>query len=148
MLLLFSPPLPPPPIFFFTNAVIVVVIVVVIAVVVVVVVVVCVCVTALLLLGDNDDDDNAAIVAADALEGSLRAMVEGQMRYANDASKSRPRTKNMGDDDNVNVARGQPVAQGRKIRRRRQAQLSLSKPLSEEEIEARRIRFIYVAHLG
>ena len=101
-----------------------------------------------IIAGDNDDDDNAAIVAADALEGSLRAMVEGQMRYANDASKSRPRTKNMGDDDNVNVARGQPVAQGRKIRRRRQEQLSLSKPLSEEEIEARRIRFIYVAHLG
>ena len=97
---------------------------------------------------DDDDDDNAAIVAADALEGSLRAMVEGQMRYANDASKSRPRTKNMGDDDNVNVAGGQTEPQGRKIRRRRQAQLSLSKPLSEEEIEARRIRFIYVAHLG
>ena len=101
-----------------------------------------------IIAGDNDDDDNAAIVAADALEGSLRAMVEGQMRYANDASKSRPRTKNMRDGDTVDVARGKTESQGRKIRRRRQAQLSLSKPLSEEEIEARRIRFIYVAHLG
>lgn len=101
-----------------------------------------------IIAGDKDDDDNAAILAADALEGSLRAMVEGQMRYANDASKSRPRTKNMRDGDTVDVARGKTEPQGRKIRRRRQAQLSLSKPLSEEEIEARRIRFIYVAHLG
>ena len=89
----------------------------------------------------DDGDDNAAIVAADALEDSLRAMVAGQMQYANDASRARPRTKNMGDDNSGNTTREQTVAQGRKIRRRRRAQLSLSQPLTEEEMEARRIRF-------
>mmetsp|Transcript_2108 Transcript_2108/g.6078 ORF Transcript_2108/g.6078 Transcript_2108/m.6078 type:complete len:382 (-) Transcript_2108:214-1359(-) len=96
---------------------------------------------------EGDDWNNAAFVAADALEDSLRAMVKGQVQYATDASKSRPRTKN-NCDDNASTAKGRKAALGRKIRRRRQAQLSLPKPLSEEEIEARRIRFIYVAHLG
>jgi hypothetical protein len=92
--------------------------------------------------GGTDDGAEAGIAAADALENSLRAMVEGQMRYAGDASRSRPRTKNGGDDDRVSGAKG------RKVRRRRRAQLSLPRPLSEEEREAGRIRFIYVAHLG
>jgi len=103
-------------------------------------------------VGDGGGDSaNAAIAAADALEASLRAMVEGQMRYARDASRSRPRTKNVGDDDHCDGARGRAALaapRGRKMRRRRRAQLSLPQPPSEEEREAGRIRFIYVAHLG
>ena len=94
--------------------------------------------------GDKGNDDKAvAVAAADALENSLRAMVKGQMQYAKDATKSRPRTKNNNRDDDAAVA-----SKGRKVRKRRQAQLSLPKPMTEEEIEASRIRFIYVAHLG
>ena len=98
--------------------------------------------------GDKENDDKAvAVAAADALENSLRAMVKGQMQYAKDATKSRPRTKNTTNnnnrDDEAAVA-----SKGRKVRKRRQAQLSLPKPMTEEEIEASRIKFIYVAHLG
>eukprot|EP00586_Coscinodiscus_wailesii_P017057 CAMPEP_0172515656 /NCGR_PEP_ID=MMETSP1066-20121228/269655_1 /TAXON_ID=671091 /ORGANISM="Coscinodiscus wailesii, Strain CCMP2513" /LENGTH=329 /DNA_ID=CAMNT_0013296789 /DNA_START=343 /DNA_END=1332 /DNA_ORIENTATION=+ len=92
--------------------------------------------------GDNDAASAAAFEGAEALENSLRAMVEGQLRYARDESKGRPRSKKFGDDGTAGRSRT------RKIRRRRQAQLQLSGKLTEEEIEASRIRFIYVGHLG
>ena len=103
--------------------------------------------------GGNGDAAGVLAEAANALEHSLRAMVKGQMEYANDASKSRPRTKNNNNNNNNNSngnRDGNAVIanKGRRVRKRRQAQLSLPKPMTEEEIEAARIRFIYVAHLG
>ena len=103
----------------------------------------------------NGDAAGALAKAADALETSLKAMVQGQMMYANDATKSRPRTKNNsnssnnGNNNNGNRDGNAVTAnKGRRVRKRRQAQLSLPKPMTEEVIEAARIRFIYVAHLG
>ena len=98
--------------------------------------------------GDNGltGDKSISVEAADALEDSLKAMVKGQMQYANDASKCRPRTKNNSNNDRDGDATF--ASKGRKVRKRRQAQLSLPKPMTEEEIEASHIRFIYVAHLG
>ena len=94
----------------------------------------------------DDGNDGIAIAAADALEDSLRAMVKGQMQYANDTSKSRPRTKN--NDSSHRNGDAAAMSKKRKTRKRRQAQLSLPRPMTEEEAEASRIRFIYVAHLG
>ena len=99
---------------------------------------------ALRLLGGGD----AASKAADALEDSLTAMVAGQLRFALDDSTSRPRFKRNDDVEPEDDSGESHRQRQRKITRRRTAQLSLPRKKTPEEIEADRIRFIYVGHLG
>lgn len=87
--------------------------------------------------------------AAHSLELSLKAMVKNQLRFALDDVSARPRYKRSdGDGEYQQQIRGS--RSHRKLTgKRRNAQLSLSrKPRTPEEIEAERIRFVYVAHLG
>jgi len=98
--------------------------------------------------------------AADALERSLAAMVEGQLGFALDRDRSRPRyaRSGRGGNDAPGSERGGAGAGGshrsrsggarKAISRRLRTSLGIPRAKTAEEVEAERVRFVYVAHLG
>eukprot|EP00536_Pseudo-nitzschia_multiseries_P008312 jgi/Psemu1/20165/gm1.20165_g len=125
---------------------------------------------------NNDSNDNSnARKGADFLEQSLRAMVDGQLRFAMDKNTARPRycrkdgnsdtngKNDKSDDNDDNNNNNEATTSGsnkrgrtkraqkrnRKIvSKRRSADLRLPTAKTEEEIELDRIRFVYIAHMG
>lgn len=103
---------------------------------------------AIRLMGSFSNHKINSIKAADLLETSLQAMVDGQLMFALDGTAAKPRYYRKNKEDEQLISKR---AQGRPrklVSRRRTAELSLPKVKTKEEIEMDRIRFIYVAHMG
>jgi len=101
---------------------------------------------ALRLLGGSKE----VIRATDSLENSLRAMVNGQLRFALNHETARPRYFRRKQDD-VKLPIEGTLARRRvrkMVSRRRNAELSRFRPKTTEELELERIRFVYIAHMG
>jgi hypothetical protein len=102
--------------------------------------------------------------AADALERSLKAMVDGQLNFALDQKTAKPRycrknehtgkeyddetTANNDEQSNTTVSKREAKRTRRMVSRSLRAGLTLSQPKTKEELEFERIRFVFVAHLG
>jgi len=102
---------------------------------------------ALRLLGtsSNSNQKDRINAATNALEDSLRAMVDGQLRFALDRKVAKPRyARRVNATDSKREARRSRKA----VSRRRRAELRLPEPKTQEELEQERIRFVYVAHMG
>ncbi|VEU43574.1 unnamed protein product [Pseudo-nitzschia multistriata] len=96
------------------------------------------------------DNDCTGSRGADALEKSLEAMVDGQLRFALDDENARPRyyRKNETGEGTKPVSKREAGRARKLVSKRRQTSLSLPKAKSKEEIELDRIRFVYIAHMG
>ncbi len=86
-------------------------------------------------------------LAADALQSSLRAMVDGQLRFANDQELAKPRYYRKEETPPV-VSKRQAGRTRKLVSKKLQASVSLPKAKTAEEIELDRIRFVYIAHMG
>jgi hypothetical protein len=127
--------------------------------------------------GTSNGTSNSA-GAADALERSLKAMVDGQLKFALDQKIAKPRyfrkneptskehdtetnnnnnerSRHNNNNNNNNNNSSNSVVSKREAKRTRKmvsrslrAGLALPQPKTEEELEFERIRFVYVEHLG
>ena len=104
---------------------------------------------AIRLVGRASEERAAAVRAAIALEESLEAMVDGQLRFANDDEVAKPRYYRRNETTEVVVVSKRQKGRTRKpVSKKLQAGLSLPRTKTREELEFDRIRFVYIAHMG
>ena len=84
------------------------------------------------------------------MERSLKAMVDGQLRYANDNEVARPRfyRKSSDETEEKPVSKRAAGRTRKLVAKRIKDGLSLPKAKTKAEIELDRIRFVYIAHMG
>jgi len=102
------------------------------------------------LLGSSTNNNNhiKSTRGADALDQSLKAMVDGQLRFALDEDNARPRYYRKNDDENKIVSKREAGRTRKMVSRKLQTDLILPRAKTKEEIEFDRIRFVYIAHMG
>jgi len=111
----------------------------------------------------SSSETTSCVGAADALERSLKAMVDGQLKFALDQKIAKPRyfrkneptgkeygdePNNIGKNNNSVVSKREAKRTRKMVSRSLRAGLALPQPKTKEELESERIRFVYVAHLG